>query len=68
MKRYLLTAAIVFIALLAVITACLCSAADISSQIDLGSYIVAANEIEQLIADGNTEKAAECAVELKKEF
>ena len=68
MKRYLITAAIVFVGLLAVITACLCSAADISSQIDLGSYIVAANEIEQLIADGNTEKAAECAVELKKEL
>jgi hypothetical protein len=65
MKRYLLTAAIVFIALLAVSTACLCNWADKPSEIDFGSYIVAANEIEQLIANDDTAAAEIRANELK---
>ncbi|MBR3900171.1 MAG: HAMP domain-containing histidine kinase [Ruminococcus sp.] len=65
MKRYLLTAAIVFIGLLAVITACLCDGADMPSEIDFGSYIVAANEIEQLITNGDTAAAEIRANELK---
>ncbi len=65
MKRYLLTAAVVFVGLLAVVTAWLCNTADKPTEVDFGSYIVAANEIEQLIINGDTETAAECAAELK---
>lgn len=68
MKRYLLTAAIVFIGLLAVITACLCNGADKPSEIDFGSYIVAANEIEQLITNGDTATAEIRANELKTAY
>ena len=65
MKRYLITAAVVFIGLLAVITALLCNAANKPPEVDFGSYIVAANEIEQLIADGDTATAQIRASELK---
>ncbi len=65
MKRYLITAAVVFIGLLAVITALLCNAANKPPEVNFGSYIVAANEIEQLIADGDTATAQIRAAELK---
>jgi len=65
MKKYLITAVIIFIGVLAVITALLCSAADKPPEINFGSYVVATNEIEQLIADGNTEEAQIRAYELK---
>ncbi len=65
MKRYLITAAAIFIGLLAAVTAVLCNAADNTTEVDFGSYIVAANEIEQLIASGDTETAQSRANELK---
>ncbi|MBP1565619.1 MAG: HAMP domain-containing histidine kinase [Oscillospiraceae bacterium] len=68
MKKYLITAAIAFIALLAVATALLCSASEKPPEVDFGSYTVAANEIEQLIANGDTATAQIRAAELKTEL
>lgn len=65
MKKYLVTAAIAFIALLAVVTALLCNTAEKPPEVDFGSYTVAANEIEQLIANGDTETAQVRVAELK---
>lgn len=65
MKKYLITAAIAFIALLAVVTALLCNASEKPPEVDFGSYTVAANEIEQLIANGDTATAQIRAAELK---
>ena len=65
MKKYLITAAIAFIALLAVVTALLCNVAEKPPEVDFGSYTVAANEIEQLIANGDTATAQIRAAELK---
>ena len=65
MKKHLISAAIFFIGLLAVATAMLCNAADKPPEIDFGSYIVAANEIEQLIADGDVVTAQIRADKLK---
>lgn len=65
MKKYLITAAAIFIGLLAVAAAWLCSAANEPPEADFGDYIVAVNEIEQLISDGNTAAAQLCANELK---
>ncbi len=65
MKKYLITAAAVFIGLLAIATAVLVNAANKPPEVDFGSYIVSANEIEQLIASGETEEAAKIAAELK---
>ena len=65
MKRYLIAVAIAFIALLAVVTALLCNAAEKPPEVNFGSYIVAANEIEQLIAYGDTATAQIRANELK---
>lgn len=65
MKKYLITAVVIFIGLLAVATAVLCNAAEKPSEVNFGSYVVAANEIEQLIADGDTEAAEIRANELK---
>ena len=68
MKKYLIIAAIAFIALLAVATALLCSASEKPPEVDFGSYTVAANEIEQLIANGDTATAQIRAAELKTEL
>lgn len=65
MKKYLITAAIIFIALLAIVTAILCNTAEKAPEVDFGSYTVAANEIEQLIANGDTATAQIRAAELK---
>ena len=65
MKRYLITAVVIFIGLLAVATTVLCNTAEKPTEVDFGSYAVAANEIEQLIADGDTETAQIRAAELK---
>lgn len=65
MKKYLITAAIAFIALLAVVTALFCNASEKPPEVDFGSYTVAANEIEQLIANGDTATAQIRAAELK---
>ena len=65
MKKYLITAAIAFIALLAVTTALLCSILEKPPEVDFGSYTVATNEIEQLIANGDTATAQIRAAELK---
>lgn len=65
MKKYLITAAIAFIALLAVVTALLCNVSEKPPKVDFGSYTVAANEIEQLIANGDTATAQIRAAELK---
>ncbi len=65
MKKYLIVAAVVFIGLLAVVTAVLCSAADKPPEVNFGSYVVSANEIEQLIANGDTATAQIRAAELK---
>lgn len=65
MKKYLITAAIIFIALLAIVTAILCNTAEKPPEVDFGSYTVAVNEIEQLIANGDTVTAQIRAAELK---
>ncbi len=65
MKKHLITAAIVFIGLLAVVTAVLCNASDKPPEIDFGNFTVEANEIEQLIAKGDTTAAQIRAAELK---
>ncbi len=65
MKRYLITAAVIFIGVLAVATAVLCNAAEKPPEVDFGTYAVTANEIEQLIADGDNEAAEIRAKELK---
>lgn len=65
MKRYLITAAVAIIVVLAVITALFCSASEKPPEVNFGSYVVAANEIEQLIADGDTAAAQIRANELK---
>ena len=59
-----LTTALLFIALLAAVTAFIYSAAD-KPAADTGGFAVAANEIERLIAEGKTEAAAQCAAELR---
>ena len=65
MKKYLITAAIAFIALLAVATALLSNVSEKPPEVDFGSYTVAANEIEQLIANGDTATAQIRVAELK---
>lgn len=65
MKRYLITAAVIFIGILAVITAIICNISDKPPEVNFGSYAVAVNEIEQLIASGDTEEAQIRASELK---
>ena len=65
MKKHLITAAVVFITLLAVSTAVLCVAAQKPSGGDIGSCTVMANEIEQLIQNGDVALAQVRAGELK---
>ncbi|MBQ8787579.1 MAG: HAMP domain-containing histidine kinase [Oscillospiraceae bacterium] len=65
MKKYLVAAAIAFIALIAVVTVLLCNTAYKPPEVDFGSYVVAANEIEQLIANGDTATAQIRVNELK---
>ncbi len=65
MKKYLITAAVLFIGLLAVLTAVICKTAGGQPETDLGSLTVAVNEIEQLVANGDTETAQIRANELK---
>lgn len=65
MKKQLITAAVVFIVLLAAFTALLCSIADKESTADTGDFAVAVNEIQQLIASGDAEEAQLRANELK---
>ncbi len=55
MKKYLITAAAVFILTLAAITLVLWNVAEQHSGADTGACIVAVNEIEHLIADGETQ-------------
>lgn len=64
MRKKLITAAVLFIGLLAAITAVLCGA-DNQDKANVGNFAVAANEIEQLIAGGNTAEAQSRAAELK---
>lgn len=64
MKKNLITAAMVFIGLLAVLTAILCGSSHKRNE-DLGSFAVTANEIERLIANGETTAAQDLAKELK---
>lgn len=61
MKKYLITAAVLFIGLLAVMTEVLVNIANEPPEIDFGSFIVTANEAEQLIKSGDI-KAAETAI------
>lgn len=65
MKKHLISAAVIFIGLLAVLTAVLCGMASERPQTDFGSFAVTANEIEQLIANGDTASAQTRAGELK---
>lgn len=64
MKKNLITAAMVFIGLLAVLTAILCGSSHKRNE-DLGSFAVTANEIEHLIANSETGAAQDLAKELK---
>lgn len=65
MKKHLIITTIAFIGLLAIATAVLCSFANEPAEVDFGSFTVAANEIEQLIASGDTATAQVRAAELK---
>lgn len=65
MKKYLITAAAVFIGLLAVITALICDLESKKPETELGGYAVAVNEIEQLLEKGDTAQAKLRAEELK---
>ena len=65
MKRYLITAAVVFIGLLAIVTGIVANVEDKPAETDYGSFIVAANEIEQLIENGDTASAQAKTAELK---
>ncbi len=65
MKKQLITAAAVFIVLLAAFTALICSIDDKESTADTGDFAVAVNEIQQLIASGDAEEAQLRANELK---
>lgn len=65
MKGKLFAAALGFAAALAVITALLCGLGTGKPAENFGSFAVAANEIEQLIAKGDTQAALLCAAELK---
>lgn len=57
MKKTLIASAALFIFILAVLSLILCNVADRPERTDFGSYTVAANEIEQLIINGETEAA-----------
>lgn len=66
MRKKLIAAVVGFIALLAVITCLICNnsqGAEIKNT--YGNFAVSANEIEQLIKNGETDLAAKRAVELK---
>ncbi|MBQ2823488.1 MAG: HAMP domain-containing histidine kinase [Oscillospiraceae bacterium] len=65
MKKIIMTA-VAFIALLALLTAVLWGRMDKNTAIDTGVYVVAANEIQQLIANGDTDTAQLRTEELKK--
>lgn len=67
MKKRIFGIAILFSLLLA-ITAVLISEKEESSSAVMSEYIIAANEIEQLIKTGETEKASEKAAILRKEL
>lgn len=65
MKKYLIAAAVLFIGLLAAITAVLSNMTNEPPEVDFGSFIVAANETEQLIKNGDIVGAETAVVELK---
>ncbi len=68
MKKYLITVSLTFIAILAMITAFIDKKSENSDKVDLGSYTVAINEIEHLIAVNETEMSQIKAAELKKDI
>ena len=57
MKKYIISAVIIFISLLAVFTAVIYNFESKNSEVDLGSFAVSVNEIEQLILQGDSETA-----------
>lgn len=65
MKGKLFAAALCFVAALAFLTAVLYGLCAENPAEDCGSFAVAANEIEQLIASGDTDAALVCAAGLK---
>jgi len=65
MKRYLFTAAVLCIGLLAAITALLAHDAVRPPEMQSGHFIVAVNAIEQQLQNGDTQQAAQTAAELK---
>lgn len=65
MKKYLIITAVMIIGLLAAVTAIIVNAAAKPPEVDFGSFVVAANEIEHLIINGDTETAVKTANELK---
>lgn len=67
MKKSIITAAAVFIALLLVLTLIL-GTGQPSQPDDHGSFAVAANEISRLIASGENSAAQQCAEELRTEL
>lgn len=65
MKRYLIIAATLFIAAMAAITGIICGIENKPEETDFGSFIVAANETEQLIKNGDYISAQQSAEALK---
>lgn len=69
MKGKLITAVIILIALLAVVTAVICNSAKIAeTENTYGNLAVTANEIEHLIENGETELAIEKTAELRADL
>lgn len=68
MKKRLIAAAVVFIVILAAVTAVISGYVGGAPKSDFGEFAVSANEIEQLIAKGDTQAALECAANLKGEL
>lgn len=68
MKKYLITAAAVFILTLAAVTGIIISIQNKPEKVDFGSFVVAANETEQLIKNGDYEEAIKSTELLKSEL
>lgn len=68
MKKRLIAAAVVFISILAAVTAVISGYVGGAPKSDFGEFAVSANEIEQLIAKGDTQAALECTARLKGEL
>lgn len=68
MKKRLIATALVFIGILAAVTAAISGSIGGAPESDCGKFAVSVNEIEQLIENGDTQAALECTAKLKDEL